>query len=107
MDDFGSGYSTLNALKDFDFDELKIDMEFLNRFGEKSKTILASVVDMAKKLGIQTLAEGVETKEQADFLLSKGCPAMQGYYFHKPMPVSDYEKLCNAQNLSKKSSPWT
>ena len=89
MDDFGSGYSTLNVLKDFDFDELKIDMEFLNRFGEKSKTILASVVDMAKKLGIQTLAEGVETKEQSDYLRSIGCEKMQGYFYGKPTPYED------------------
>ena len=86
MDDFGSGYSTLNALKDFDFDELKIDMEFLNRFGDKSKTILASVVDMAKKLGIQTLAEGVETEEHRKYLRRIGCEKMQGYLFGKPMP---------------------
>ncbi|MBQ9002929.1 MAG: EAL domain-containing protein [Eggerthellaceae bacterium] len=90
MDDFGSGYSTLNVLKDFDFDELKIDMEFLNRFGDKSKTILASVVDMSKKLGIQTLAEGVETQEQSDYLRSIGCEKMQGYLYGKPMPYEDY-----------------
>jgi len=88
MDDFGSGYSTLNALKDFEFDELKLDMEFLNRFGEKSKTILASVVDMAKKLGIQTLAEGVETEEHRRYLRRIGCEKMQGYLFGKPMPYS-------------------
>ena len=86
MDDFGSGYSTLNVLKDFEFDELKIDMEFLNRFGDKSKTILASVVDMAKKLGIQTLAEGVETEEHRRYLRRIGCEKMQGYLFGKPMP---------------------
>ncbi len=88
MDDFGSGYSTLNVLKDFDFDELKIDMEFLNRFGEKSKTILASVVDMAKKLGIQTLAEGVETEEHRRYLRRIGCEKMQGYLFGKPQPYN-------------------
>ena len=88
MDDFGSGYSTLNVLKDFDFNELKIDMEFLNRFGEKSKTILASVVDMSKKLGIQTLAEGVETQEHLDYLRRIGCEKMQGYLFGKPTPYS-------------------
>ena len=95
MDDFGSGYSTLNVLKDFDFDELKIDMEFLNRFGEKSKTILASVVDMAKKLGIQTLAEGVETEEHRVYLSRIGCEKMQGYLFGKPRPYA----LGNAEEL--------
>ena len=93
MDDFGSGYSTLNVLKDFDFDELKIDMEFLNRFGEKSKTILASVVDMAKKLGIQTLAEGVETEEHRHYLQRIGCEKMQGYLFGKPARFSTNRKL--------------
>lgn len=88
MDDFGSGYSTLNALKDFEFDEMKIDMEFLSRFGEKSKTILASVVDMAKKLGIQTQAEGVETEEQRIYMRLIGCEKMQGYLFGKPMPYN-------------------
>ena len=88
MDDFGAGYSTLNALKDFDFDELKIDMAFLNRFGDKSKTILASVVDMAKKLGIQTLAEGVETEEHRTYLRNIGCEKMQGFLYGKPLPFS-------------------
>ena len=86
MDDFGSGYSTLNVLKDFEFDELKIDMAFLSTFNEKSKTVLASVVDMAKKLGVRTLAEGVETEEHRDFLRGIGCEKMQGYLFGKPAP---------------------
>ena len=86
MDDFGSGYSTLNVLKDFEFDELKIDMEFLSSFNEKSKAIIASVVDMSKKLGIHTLAEGVETVEHRDFLCSIGCEKMQGFLFGEPMP---------------------
>lgn len=88
MDDFGSAYSSLNVLKDFDFDELKIDMEFLNRFGEKSRTIIASVVDMSKRLGIQTLAEGVETEEHSEFLRHIGCEKQQGYFFGKPRPYS-------------------
>lgn len=97
MDDFGSGYSTLNSLKDFDFDELKIDMEFLNRFGDKSRTILASVVDMAKKLGIQTLAEGVETEEHRMFLRHIGCEKMQGYLFGRPKPYNAevMEHICS------------
>ena len=63
MDDFGSSYSSLNVLKDYDFDELKIDMEFLANFSEKSRKIVSSIVRMAKDIGVQTLAEGVETKE--------------------------------------------
>jgi len=105
MDDFGSGYSTLNALKDFDFDELKIDMEFLNRFGDKSKTILASVVDMAKKLGIQTLAEGVETEEHRRYLRRIGCEKMQGYLFGKPMPYSraSTDNLCDVIGVESRT----
>lgn len=89
MDDFGSGYSSLNVLKDYSFDELKIDMEFLAHFTEKAKSVIESTVRMAKKIGVQTLAEGVETKEQLDFLKSIGCEKIQGYYFGKPMPYDN------------------
>ena len=68
MDDFGSGYSSFNVLQNFHFDELKIDMEFLAHFTEKAKSVIESTVRMAKKIGVQTLAEGVETKEQLNFL---------------------------------------
>lgn len=95
MDDFGSGYSTLNVLKDYDFDTLKIDMRFLTDMSSRSLRIVTSVVDMAKKIGIQTLAEGVETREQADFLRSIGCEKLQGYYFGKPAPYS----LADMQHL--------
>ena len=94
MDDFGSGYSSLNILKDIDVDVLKIDMRFLSRteLPHKSEQIIASVVQMAKGLGIATIAEGVETKEQAGLLWRTGCDYAQGYFFAKPMPVGDYEK---------------
>lgn len=89
MDDFGSGYSTLNVLKDYSFDEIKIDMRFLSDSGERSRRIVTSVVDMAKKIGIQTLAEGVETKEQLDFLRKIGCEKIQGYFYGKPQPFDE------------------
>ena len=89
MDDFGSGYSSLNTLKDYKFDELKIDMAFLANFNEASRTIIRSTVRMAKNLGLKTLAEGVETKEQMDFLKGIGCEKVQGYYFGKPQPLKD------------------
>lgn len=95
MDDFGSGYSSLNTLKDIDIDVLKLDMKFLsdsNRI-EKSKTIISSVINMAEALGLPVIAEGVETKQQAEMLLSYGCKYMQGYYFSKPVPAEDYEKM--------------
>ena len=91
MDDFGCGYSSLNLLKDYEFDVLKVDMEFLRDMesNKRSKTIVASVIRMAQTLGIKTLVEGVETKEQRDFLASIGCDMMQGYLFGKPQPLTD------------------
>ena len=89
MDDFGSGYSSLNTLKDYRFDELKIDMHFLSSFDQRSRKILSSVIQMAKEIEIQTLAEGVETEEQFRFLRNTGCEKVQGYYFGKPMPYED------------------
>ena len=90
MDDFGSGYSSLNTLKDYKFDELKIDMAFLSNFNEVSRTIISSMVRMAKSLGLKTLAEGVETKEQMEFLKSIGCEKVQGYYYGKPLELRDF-----------------
>lgn len=93
MDDFGSGYSSLNILKDINIDILKLDMRFLDNADKKSRDILVSVVHMAKWLGLKIIAEGVETKEQADFLLGIGCVYAQGYYYYHPMPLKDIEKL--------------
>ncbi len=90
MDDFGSGYSSLNVLKDYSFDVLKIDMRFLSDIGSRSKKILSSVINMAKAIGIHTLAEGVETKEQMIFLRNIGCEMLQGYYYSKPLNGETY-----------------
>lgn len=98
MDDFGSGYSSLNVLKDYSFDELKIDMEFLAHFTEKAKSVIESTVRMAQKIGVQTLAEGVETKEQLNFLKSIGCEKIQGYYFGKPMPYDNVVERIKEQH---------
>lgn len=92
MDDFGSGYSSLNTLKDYKFDELKIDMAFLSNFNDASRTIISSTVRMAKNLGLKTLAEGVETKEQMEFLKGIGCEKVQGYYYGKPQPLKETMK---------------
>ncbi len=100
MDDFGSGYSSLNLLKDYHFDEIKIDMAFLSKFDDRSRSIVQAIVDMAKQIGIQTLAEGVETKEHFDFLKKIGCEKVQGYYFGKPMPLEDTLHHCEMQGLS-------
>ena len=100
MDDFGSGYSSLNVLKDFAFDELKVDMYFLSDFHQRSRRILSSIVHMAKEIDIQTLVEGVETEEQFQFLRNIGFEKVQGYLFGKPMPYLDCIRHVLEQGLS-------
>ena len=91
LDDFGSGYSSMNVLKDFNFDLLKIDMEFLKNFSgnDKARKIIRSIVDLSKSLEMETLTEGVETQEMVDFLRECGCGRLQGYFFGKPMPYEE------------------
>ncbi len=97
IDDFGSGYSSLNILKDVPADILKLDMRFLEsgRNPARGGNILESVVRMAKWLGMPVIAEGVETIEQAEFLKSIGCYYIQGYLYARPMPLDDYEAFVN------------
>ncbi len=101
MDDFGSGYSSLNVLKDLDFDVIKLDMLFLQNEGKNRRggTILSSVVNMAKWLHLPIIAEGVETVEQADFLRSIGCNYIQGYLYSKPLPEEEYVKLVSNSHI--------
>ena len=93
LDDFGSGYSGLNVLKEYDFDLLKIDMKFLSNFdgNERARQILKNVINLAKDVGMQTLTEGVETQEACDFLREHGCEKLQGYLFSKPLPRAELE----------------
>ena len=95
LDDFGSGYSSLNSLKDFHFDVMKIDLKFLEGFdeNEKSRPLIDSVILMAKRLGMSTVCEGVETKGQYEFLRDAGCVRMQGYLFGKPYSYDDLEGM--------------
>lgn len=94
MDDFGSGYSSLNTLKDINLDVLKLDMDFLTEdFDNRGGTILSSVVRMAKWLGLPVIAEGVESMKQANYLQSIGCNYLQGYLYAKPMPESNFHQL--------------
>lgn len=95
MDDFGSGYSSLNVLKDISVDVLKVDMKFLSNteIHGRGENILASVIRMAKWLKLPVIVEGVEFSEQVSFLKSIGCDFVQGFYFAKPMPVDEYDKL--------------
>ena len=97
MDDFGSGYSSLNVLKDYNFDTIKFDMKFLHGFdirkSDKAKYIISSNLQMARLMGMQALAEGVETEEQLEYLRSIGFDKAQGYYFGKPMNLDDIFSL--------------
>ena len=94
LDDFGSGYSGLNVLKEYDFDMMKIDMKFLSGFSgnEKARHILKNIITMAKALNMSTLTEGVETDEAYQFLKENGCEQIQGYLFGRPMPGDEFRE---------------
>ncbi len=94
MDDFGSGYSSLNMLKDLPIDVLKLDMLFLRKAdnNKRAMTIIEFVLRLAEKLGIPVVSEGVETEEQLEFLINNGCRCFQGYYFSKPIPQEEFEQ---------------
>lgn len=93
IDDFGSGYSSLNMLKDINADVLKIDMGFLRKTEnpKRAQVILSYTIDMAHELGMDVITEGVETGDQLDFLKEMGCRMFQGFYFDRPMPVEAFE----------------
>ncbi len=100
MDDFGSGYSSLNILLETPFDVIKLDRKFIENMmvSEKGRLILEQVVSMARKLHLGLLAEGVETKEQIDLLQSIGCDQVQGYYYARPMPEDAFFELLRSHN---------
>lgn len=95
MDDFGSGYSSLNMLKNSPVDVIKIDREFLNEStsSENGRVIIRNTISMLRQLKMQIVAEGVETGEQADFLFASGCSVAQGYYYSKPVDISSFEEF--------------
>ena len=96
MDDFGSGYSSLNMLKNVAVDVIKLDMRFLDineKEEEKGVGILESVVNMARMMGLPIIVEGVETEKQENFLRNMGCRYTQGYYYYKPLPIEQFEEL--------------
>lgn len=101
MDDFGSGYSSLNVLTKLPLDVLKLDKEFLKDFETDSdeKIIIPSVVDMAKKLNLTVVCEGVETLEQVNFLRGIGCDYAQGYYYSKPIPRHEFDDMIEKQGI--------
>ena len=95
IDDFGSGYSSFGALADLPFDVLKIDMQFIRSMDKnvKVKEIIKMIINLAKVMNAITVAEGVETLEQYNFLKENGCDVIQGYYLSKPLPLNDFELL--------------
>ena len=100
MDDFGSGYSSLNTLKDLDIAELKLDKEFLSEqsTSPRGKVVVESIIHLAKALSIITVAEGIENEVQLEFLKSISCDIGQGFYFAKPMPIDEFEQMIYSPN---------
>ena len=111
MDDFGSGYSSLNMLKNIDVDLLKIDMEFLNfksKTEKKAINIIESIINMSRILEIPTIVEGVETKQQLELLKDLGCPYVQGYYYYAPLNTKEFYNLIqNPDNVIPVNAPIT
>lgn len=101
MDDFGSGYSSLNMLKELHVDILKIDRNFMNEVvaTEKGKTVIRHTISMATDLNLEIISEGVETEEQAKFLLQNGCNTAQGFFYSKPLAIDNYETFVYGQEL--------
>ncbi len=95
MDDFGTGYSSLHYLKQFPINTLKIDKSFVDNIpsDEENVAITSAIISMAKSLGLEVVAEGVETEEQLNFLRELGCDEMQGYYFSPPVPAADFSRM--------------
>ena len=101
MDDFGTGYSSLAYLTQLPLDQLKIDRSFVRNIGLQSTdaVIIQTIIGMAHNLGLEVIADGVETKLQQDFLEAQGCPLWQGYLYSKPLPLADFEKFLQPAGL--------
>ena len=107
MDDFGAGYSSLNSLKDMPLDVLKLDADFFrgDNAGERGEIVVSEAIKLAKSLDMRTVAEGVEEKEQVDFLAQQGCDMIQGFYYAKPMPKDEYtEKMSRSEESGNTSA---
>ena len=95
MDDFGTGYSTLNIMSNLPLDIIKVDGKFFMNtpLDEKNKTIISAIVNLTKSLDFAIVCEGIETAEQVKYITKEKCDYAQGYYFYKPMPMREFEKL--------------
>lgn len=105
IDDFGTGYSSINLIKDLNVDIIKLDKSFLNDGNDrtyKESVLLRNVVSMINELGMQSVAEGVETEEQVDFLKTVNCSMVQGYFYDRPMPESDFENRLRNKSIYRK-----
>jgi diguanylate cyclase (GGDEF)-like protein len=100
MDDFGTGFSSLNYLRSFPFDKIKIDKSFVDDVskGGDSIAIVRAIIDLARALKIEVVAEGVETADQRDHLIAEGCTEMQGFYFSRPAPIESFEQVLQERN---------
>jgi diguanylate cyclase (GGDEF)-like protein len=107
MDDFGSGYSSLDILQSFHFDLIKFDMSFMREFnqGENAKIVLTELMRMATSLGLDTVCEGVETAEQVRFLQEIGCSKLQGFWFSKPIPFDTIREMFRDKKLIPNENP--
>jgi len=105
MDDFGSGYSSLNMLSDMPIDVLKMDMKFIRNIenSETDRRLVTLILDIARYLNVSVVAEGVETLGQLEILRKGGCQLVQGYYFSRPLPPQDFEKLIEREIAIKRS----
>lgn len=104
MDDFGAGYSSLNSLKEMPLDVVKLDAEFFRGNDEnldKAYLIVSQTITLAKRLSMHVVAEGIETREQVDYLAGEECDLIQGYYFAKPMPVDEFENIAYGPRIEK------
>jgi diguanylate cyclase (GGDEF)-like protein/PAS domain S-box-containing protein len=106
MDDFGTGYSSLSYLTQLPLNQLKIDQSFVHHIGSKASdsTIIQTIIGMANNLGIEVIAEGVETQEQRNFLEANGCRLYQGYYFGKPVPLDEFDALLRDRSVNMENS---
>lgn len=95
LDDFGTGVSTFETVRDYTFDALKLDMGFVKKIGkdQKSDAIVVSIIDLAHRMGMKVVAEGIENQQQSDFLRAYGCDYLQGFYYYKPMSAEEFSKL--------------